>query len=556
VVRQCQGLVGYAFEPFARFITEMGDILQQSPAYGDLFEVILDVTSSRKSDLDAAEMLVTRGTQQLEADNPYDAIGTFGRALKKLYKQESRSDEIRALYLSACCYERVGLFWAARGTLVMAEWLADGEFAANGKATRLQAACSSRLKWIELQLGRVPQSLSWHHHESAVRRMLLLQGRAVREQSDEDLRFDFVFSGLLVRTDPWDVKHLSRLPDALERRGLLMAADSMLFLLGHEERIKLPDPEPGQDIPTLEAMIAELEAKIGSELPERPSFYEQRKISLSSQIIGCNVQVTAQNCPSCLRLAESILAALESFLSTSAITRMIAREPILTMKIMESESLAEGYEWTIGYKSGRPHLDITSRPWKTEDFIPSAQSNMKSKLAELVTEVVAHAVIVDDHELTLEKLVRDERVFERAIDFAGNYISASNILGFDGNDLSALYDGQEADYPSCRPVPWESGKWRSETQTASNAPAQFSYGAVPPRIRASLLDRKFTKQSQIRTISLIREHLWNKAGWYATAYLCDPDKLRPPLLVLAFEDKQRSEEIITDLKRELGVSAR
>jgi len=120
VVRQCEGLVGYPLESLSNTVIELGEFLHGEPAYEELFETILQVMSSRKEEVAAARMLLKRGEQQLEADRPYDAIRSLGRALRALYKHESRHDAIRALYLCACAYERVGLLWAARGTLLAA----------------------------------------------------------------------------------------------------------------------------------------------------------------------------------------------------------------------------------------------------------------------------------------------------------------------------------------------------------------------------------------------------------------------------------------------------
>ena len=127
VVSRCGGLAGYPLYPLAKIVVEVGSSLNGIPAYDELFDSIVKVTSARKGEVSAARMPLEHGAQQLERDRPADAIRTLGSALRRLYKHENRYDAVRALYLCGCAYERVGLLWAARGTLLVAASMATAE---------------------------------------------------------------------------------------------------------------------------------------------------------------------------------------------------------------------------------------------------------------------------------------------------------------------------------------------------------------------------------------------------------------------------------------------
>ncbi|MBI5656421.1 MAG: hypothetical protein HZC44_06210 [Geobacter sp.] len=120
VVRQSEGLVGFPLEPLARVLIESGNVIGCLPAYEEMFETVVNVTSTRKGEVAAAQILVKRGVQQLESKQPYEAIRTFGRALRRLYRHESRHDVVKALYfcgkaigstcrLAACLISSVGI---------------------------------------------------------------------------------------------------------------------------------------------------------------------------------------------------------------------------------------------------------------------------------------------------------------------------------------------------------------------------------------------------------------------------------------------------------------
>jgi hypothetical protein len=67
-----------------------------------------------------------------------------------------------------------------------------------------------------------------------------------------------------------------------------------------------------------------------------------------------------------------------------------------------------------------------------------------------------------------------------------------------------------------------------------------------------LLGSNSFKHRDIRTISLIRETLWNKALWCGTAFLTPRDGLHPPVLALMFRNADAAREIFENWRTELG----
>ncbi len=551
VVMRSDGLVGFPFKPLADFVVEMGDILQDASGYDELFETVVNVAASRGRQITAAEMLIARGSQQLNAGKPYEAISTLGRALGRLYKHESKDEEVRALYGCALAYERIGLLWAARGTMLIATWLAESTFSERGRVTRQQAACSNRLKWIELQLARPAQALCWHRHERIIRYILLERGYAEEEFSDGDLQFNMAFGALLLRSDAWKLKWISRLPDVLSRIGLQIAADCLLFVLGYEDKLRDALEGGDTDRPDLETAMRELDRQVGSDLPRDPSFYDGRKVTLESDMLGCHVTITSQNTSSCIEFAESILAALESFVSTGAVMRMMGREPALAIEVVEAAFVTDVFDWKLEFKSGRPNVTIECRSLNPGDFAVEVQRHAKEKVVELIANVVAHVVMIDNPDNTLKELVGQERAFERAIDFAGTRISAKSILGPDARDRMPLWvDSSDTDYPPLRALPWRPGE--SEAATHDKLFKGFGEGDIP----LELLDRASTKHSEIQTLSLIREKLWADAHWFAVAFMGLPDDSAPPLLVPVFKSAAPAKGIIESLKEDIGTDDR
>lgn len=552
VVRRCEGLVGYPLEPLVEILMELGNFLNDVPAYEELFETIIEVVGSRKEEVSAARMLLKRGAQQLAANRPYDAIRSLCRALHRLYKHESRHDLVRALYLCGCAYERVGLLWAARGTLLTAASVATDEYWRYGDVTLPQAACYRRLKWLELQLGRLPHALSWHEADTLVRNALAAQGYNWEHLSGGELEFDAVLGLLLLKTDFWELKHLSTLPDVLDGLGLHNSAVALRYALGYEDEVPkeylgVEDEHEGGAL--YDFFLRWRNQPAAEDLAATPLLYNKSKITFNSSVLGCRITVESENTSPCVELAESTLAALESLLSTGPVERVVAREPILTIAIRRSDFAEKPFRFEMRDHEGRPHLEITCSTFDPHNLSLEEQAQVKDKLFNLLANVIARVVMFENPEQTMEKMFKEELALERSINFTGSFVVLSNVLGHNPKtSISNWFDSQAREYTLRRSEPWDAADRCTDPESSALRRGLTFGEGDPPE---DLVDRGRTKHKQIATVSLIRETLWNKAGWSGTAFLTAPGY--PPILALIFRDAEAAKQIFSNWRNELGA---
>lgn len=76
----------------------------------------------------------------------------------------------------------------------------------------------------------------------------------------------------------------------------------------------------------------------------------------------------------------------------------------------------------------------------------------------------------------------------------------------------------------------------------------FGKGAPPP----DLFNTESDKHSQMETVSLIREALWNEAKWSGTAFPLFPNNSSPPFLAFLFEHGESAGRIFSFWQTELG----
>lgn len=553
VIGQSEGLVGFPLEKLAEMLLGLGEHIGTQPAYGGLFEKITEVMARRQGEVTAARMLWKRGGQELAAGRPYEAIRHLGRSLTRLHKHESRHDAIRALLLCATAYERAGLLWAARGSGLAAAALAAGDYWTYSEVTQLQADSYGVLRWLELRLGRLPQALAWHAAWQVATRLLTDRGETVDEVHEEQFHFDAILGMHFLRTDLEVLPRLSRLPDVLSGLGLNYASIALLFALGHDD---LVPADLGSEMPggrDLGAFFARWrDQPAASELPAATALYNDPTTELVSVVLGCRVRVECDNASPCVELAESMVAALESFVATGHAERMVGREPVLTVRVTQSDSAEDPFAYAFLERDGRPHFDVACRLFPPHGLSPEAQGRVRSRLLELTVEITSRAFFIGDVDRVFGKLVRDESAFDRSVNFTGSFGTVGNVLGNSPRSSLAAWDHPNArEYPLKRTEAWDAADRRAKTasQAAAKKPApQRGQGPLPP----DMFHPERLRHSEMLTVSLIREPLWNRAGWSGTVFLWEPFGTEPPVMALLFSDADAAAQIFSHLHAEVG----
>jgi hypothetical protein len=554
VIQHAEKLPGYPLEPLVEILTELGEFLEGVPAYEALFETIVKINSYHKGEIAAAQMLLKRGEQQLDANRPYEAIHSLGRTFASLYKHESREDAVFALYLCACAYEQIGLLWAAHGTMLNAASLAINDFWKYGDITPLQVACYSRLKWIELQLGRIPHILTWHEIDKVARAALIEQGYEKLRLTERDQDFDVILGILLLRTDIWDLKRLTKLPDILEELDLPNAFLALMYSLGHEEELIDDNYRRvwgNEDIKNV--FLKMYDQPASDDLPEKPILCNESKVYLKSNLLGCEITVESENNSPCVELAESVLAALESLLSTGLVKRMAAREPSLSIVIRKSEFARKPFEFNLQDETGKPSIIVTCSPFDPHNMSLDKQGEIKEKLLELVSTVMARSIMIPELDKNLNELFHEEHGLDRSISFTGSFVTIGNVLGYKPKtNLADWLKPNAKEYDLKRSEPWNGDILRSKEETnqkSTKLPLTPSKEDIP----SDLIDPEKTKHTQMKTISLIRETLWDKAGWNGTAFLVSADSSVPPILAPTFKNREIAKQIFAQWRSEIGV---
>lgn len=249
IFAQSERLVNFPVASLIDILMELGKYLTDDPNFDELFESVLLVAQQRESKATSGRMLLARGREKFISGNFYESIRLLGRAQQSLAMYECRGELIAALAVCASAYEATGLLWAAHANMLAATSLALNEYWKKGEITFQALACLQRLIWIELQLGRVPITLSWIAMASVIAAALILDldSEAREEFIEERQKQDSVLAILLLKTNFDDLKYLDFLPKVLESFHLPSSYVALLYALGYEDTLRSEGWIPQED---------------------------------------------------------------------------------------------------------------------------------------------------------------------------------------------------------------------------------------------------------------------------------------------------------------------
>ena len=547
VVEKAEGLVGYPLDPLVRSMTIIGSKIGNNASYDALFDAIVNASSQRDGEVRAARLLLTRGEHFMRQEKPTRAIAIVGQALSRLHKHETRREIVHALYLCAHAYERLGLLWAARGTYLSGTNIAANDFWFYGDITRGFRECVSGLKRIELMLGRLPHVLAWHELDMLIRNRNL-EGEVSSDEQERDSEFDLLLARLIVRMPQERHAEMGSLADTLDRLGLFISESSLLFLLGHFEKIEKIAPSAESSSEVFINNIWNLEADIP--LPEKPELYNEDKIFLKTKILGCTIKVECQNIAPCLEIAESFLASLESVLSTSGVHGAFAYEPEMTVQVIIGNPQTTFISIKEEERAGKFHMVMECQPLDPYQLSNENRANVRDEVFKAALVALAHVAMFRDYKRDIEGLFKLERVSDRAAAFTGTVGTLHNVLGNSPKFQIAQWLNPNAiGYSMKRSELWQPSQ-RDQKSDADQGKPPFTPGEGEPPI--GLFDREKMSHGEMDMVSPIRQRLWERARWCGVLYMSDETSVTAPVMGLMFENREAGLEIFSNWFSELG----
>lgn len=533
IVDSAHKLIGYPMARLINLLEALDVAFGDLKAYEDLMDKLIDDAGARENSRIKADKYLRRGALSSDKKDYYRAIKCFGLSLYGLYTSESKGEIFAALYMLSHAYEKQGLLWAARGAAMMAAYLVTADALKEQRSSDKQAAIYQRIMWIEGQLGRLGQSLTWYHLAHLISPMLDENPWA----DSQKINYECLIGKLFLNASFSDIERLAWLPDKLNQMDLGLSADALLICLGHEDKAG-PEGEP------IDLQFMNMWRSIDMGAPVAPlDLYLDRWTTISSYILGCKVSVSFPVKSPCIELAQQLLAVLESFCAPMMSDHAAATVPAVNIDIL----LEDEDDFILQHRFDTA-AQVTSAEILCSPFsIANLTDEQRGTIQKFYSELCLHFVSIICPQIgwsRLEEMLRDDKALERAVIFNCNIGLDGYFMGHGAvPGISPHQDETLELHKPTRRVTWfeyhhiEPIGWRPKSDVREERPKHpFQFSTM--------------KHRELKVVSLIQASLWDKAGWKGLGFqTCEGET---PLLIFFFENAAVGNKIFENIAKTIG----
>lgn len=549
IAQESKQLGQFPFEALSSMIHALSE-MHDSPEFDSLYEVIVDIERQRISDGEAGESFKARGLQKLKNGKPYEAIRWIGRAEAMFVKEEYQRELILTLAAGSYAYQEAGLLWAARNKLLISIERAFNMLRTEGELPRIAYRLLRRLTWIELEMGRVPQilqSLVWTRYCA---NLVKFEDNEGDDSSHEETMSMHAILGMHFLNVPFNrLSALEQLPDALQRLGLDIPRTAVLYSLGHEKRVNEEDfpNESKSPIELREFFEKWQDQSARQDITTEPVLNEGTRTTLRSIILGAEFIIDCPNDPSSVGVAESLLGALEAFLSTSDEKDLLphTERTVIRLSKVKEQTAGPTFDWVEGIAGVQAEI-LTGERVTFDDT--ESMMQFSDFLGHTSAKVAAHCFIIRSPEEWMSRVVGEEQGLTRATMLGNVLVIGRNLFGGDAKvRLTDWIDTDDKYYDCLRDQ-----HWRHSTQAATSFSAQgaIRQGEGPPP--KELFDTSQQKHTERRVLSPINLQVWDQAGWGGIMYGWPGSA--PPIMGLMFRNMGAASQIFAEWGDRFGVA--
>ncbi len=518
IVLKGRHFLDFPFESTKQIIEELGNIFPNNTEYDNLIDNIAEVSEKRNSELASGEIFVRRGGQKLQAKYYKESIVYFGKAVMKLAKEESQDGMCLVLLGLGMAYRELGLIWASNNCYISACSLSFKSIVERGIPSKRTYQSFQEIIKNELFIGRIPSLFTWYEIFS-----ILSYAINIDDEIKDDISFTMLTDGCLstriMHTDNIHIEELQYLPDLLDKLELYSSYNSVLYKLGYIDDILIDykDIKSEQELDSFFEMVAN--QPFVEQMLYQTIFMSENKLHLSSSILGCKFIIIFSKDTEMLLAAETLLAFLEGFFSTS-MSELMAYVETVTINLRRSQedsNLNFTYnELTTEYNISVNNFNITA---ENRSFIWES-------MLEFITDILVRHFIAKDIKQYVANLFKKEEIQERLSLIIEHRNFTFNLLG----DTPKLFFDDWLNYLN-------PDKYISKRKTP------ISYTRYIKKVNKQFQknDMDKVRHDEIETHSVIDVPLWDKAKWQGFGFLFHPKEGLG--IILAYENFDEGKKI-------------
>lgn len=517
------------FEQLKEFVNVYDTILPDNEDYDDLILFIAELESTRVSELSSGKIYLNRGSTKLKNNLNKESLVFFGKAVRKLAKEETQNEFYFCLMLLSEAYSNLGLYWAANNCVISAINIYINEFFTKGTINKRLYRSIEQILKNETILGRIPILLTWHELFRVIKQYFESVENLENDEIPIENLIDGCLSTRLLNTQYENFKELSDLPDILNKNDLWLSSDSALYLLGYEEIIevnKIKSPSfTKENFNEFYNTLAN--QPFVKQMAFETNFLNKDNITSYARILGIQLIINSKKDLQLLILGETIFAYLESYLATAFEDMFPLSERIILN--IKYDKLDKFFKIKQENKNSFNLIIKQGYVYESKD-IPELMD-------ELTPLIIGNNYLFKDYKHFFENLYNNDEVHERLSLIIEHKNFLTNILTSEPKFfLENWIKENNTNYPLKR----------------NSSPIKIS----TPDLNKNQEDKGKPNFNSVTHKNMIAEtvidtNLWDKAKWRAFGFIRMPHPT-PFGILLAFENEQAAKNIFKNWIKEYG----
>jgi len=541
VLTEARGLGEFGAHRFQQMIEAFGYAVADDPGYAALVDQLATFVAERTGEAQGALILLKRA-KRLDFKDNFEMIRLLGKAARQLSKKEYAEPLIEAATLLALAYRSAGLLWASRASCIFA---IASIFVLAEEENDIPASILPTLMilaWVTAELRHLPELLETVRLMQGCIAALPFDEPSQKHIAEGLVALDIFLGGQLLNSDEAELRNVTHMPEILERLGLVHSRNALLYILGHEAKLRAEGSIPDDQTPDT---VADIFNKIASQPHISSADYPLlcnggQSQHFATRVQGVRIAIDHRCTDVSISTAETIVGVVEAVFATVMALKIGAHTERFTVVLRESAQITLP-EFSINAD------DMTATvKWPNALTVGSHEhsKDIQRTFVGLAASILTATCHVPDIQATLQKLFETESLSDRVALIVAASNSRQRLFNEGHSKMSAW--AQMADT-----------EFSLEEHRPTIQRVQINRGGDEDinEDRNSRLPDALRDHRRIAVLSVIDVHLWERAGWHGAAFLGFAPGT-PPALALLFADKDAARKIFLHWRERFGPEDR
>lgn len=527
----------YDFLTLAKMIENLLPVFNENAKYNHLYDLITDKLTTRKGEVQRAEMYLKKAKVLSSNSDYYAAINLLGKCLTLLYKNETDDKLLEAYVNIGGIFDSIGLYYAAKNYYIAAITLFMDIFLKENILDSFCIKILNRVLDIEISMGNVEAAIEWVTIKNIFISILIEKNEIINMEEEDEflLERDALLASTVLSTKVSNFNLMDKIISRSAKNGLFTTEIMAKYVIGHYDNQLLKE----NSVTEIDGLIKEFYENALNQKISAPFYMDLKEKEISSSLNGNKVIIRFTSSKLLCRFSEFILALFENAFATMFSYKTFMRGDIILL-IKETNT----GNFNISYSfDGIDTYIISLDSIELYDVTVDNHKVITDTLYNLLINVLAVSFIYKDFESTMEKMFVNDKTFERVLNHTNCLYNLNKIFGNDEDEDHTHYEVK-------RVKEWYSEGNINYPIEETEDPFENIENIVYSKPTDDELEKKCFENishSNIYTSGIIKCNHWDSAIWKGIVYLGDLDSKKYIKIGFLFENENGAKKVFQDL---------